>query len=50
MFWTFNMGIGMILIVAASNLDYITSRLSEIGETPHLIGEVIKGNKEVIIN
>jgi len=50
MFWTFNMGIGMILIVAAYDVDNIISGLSKLGETPHIIGNVIKGHKEVIIN
>ncbi|MDI6782874.1 MAG: phosphoribosylformylglycinamidine cyclo-ligase [bacterium] len=50
MFWTFNMGIGLVLIVSESDVDYITLELSKLGETPHIIGEVIKGHKEVIIN
>jgi phosphoribosylformylglycinamidine cyclo-ligase len=49
MFWTFNMGIGLILIVSDSEATTIITTLKKLGENPHLIGEVTKGNKEVII-
>ncbi|MCX7918987.1 MAG: phosphoribosylformylglycinamidine cyclo-ligase [bacterium] len=50
MFWTFNMGIGLILIVSETNVDFIISELTKSGETPHLIGEVKQGNRKVIIS
>jgi phosphoribosylformylglycinamidine cyclo-ligase len=50
MFWTFNMGIGMILIVADSEVKKLTTALEKLGEHPHLIGEVIKGKKEVNVS
>lgn len=37
---TFNMGIGMVLAVAPDNLDTALSTLTELGETPLLIGEL----------
>jgi phosphoribosylformylglycinamidine cyclo-ligase len=49
MFWTFNMGIGLILIVSEPDVKSFVSALEKLGEHPHLIGEVIKGKKEVVI-
>ncbi|MFB3895264.1 MAG: phosphoribosylformylglycinamidine cyclo-ligase [bacterium] len=49
MFWTFNMGIGLVLIVDKSEVKNITTALEKLGEHPHLIGEVTKGKKEVVI-
>lgn len=47
MFRTFNMGVGMIIICAAEDKDFLQNNLGECFE----IGSVIKGNKEVqIIN
>lgn len=40
MFRTFNMGIGMVLAVAAADVDDILSRLNGLGEQAWLIGEV----------
>ena len=44
---TFNMGIGMVLIVPNHNGPEIVSRLEELGETASIIGGVHKGGREV---
>lgn len=38
---TFNCGIGMVLIVGAKKVDDIMLQLAALGESPHLIGEVV---------
>lgn len=43
MFSTFNMGIGMMFIVDAENSERAVELLREAGETPFVIGEIIKG-------
>jgi phosphoribosylformylglycinamidine cyclo-ligase len=48
MFRTFNMGIGMVAVVAPDDADGLERHLDELGE-PHVrIGEVVPGNGEVI--
>lgn len=49
MYNTFNMGIGMCVIVPENEAEKAISILKEAGEEAYLIGEVISGNKEVII-
>lgn len=49
MFRTFNMGIGMILIVDARSAQRALQLLKRLGQKAWIIGEVIKGKKEVII-
>lgn len=49
MFRTFNMGIGMILVVHSEDADAIVRRLWDLGEKAYLIGEVKGGEREVII-
>ena len=49
MYNTFNMGIGMALIVSPDNVQEAIKILEQEGEKAFEIGEVIKGNKEVII-
>ncbi len=49
MYNTFNMGIGMCVIVSANEAEKAIKILNEAGEEAHLIGEVIEGNKEIII-
>ncbi len=44
MFSTFNMGIGMMFIVEASQKDRAIELLRSSGENPQLIGEIIKGD------
>ena len=49
MYNTFNMGIGMAIIVKANETQKAIDILKEQGEEAYLIGEVIQGNKEINI-
>lgn len=52
MYRTFNMGIGMVLAVASTDVDDILSRLNGLGEQAWLIGEVkglSKGQSEQVV-
>ena len=46
MFNTFNMGIGMVVAVAASQADKAVEVLEAAGEKAYIIGEVIKAEHE----
>ena len=50
MYNTFNMGIGMAIIVPKAELEIALEILKEAGETAYVIGEVVEGNKEININ
>ncbi len=51
MYNTFNMGIGMAIIVSKQDQEKALEILSQEGETACVIGEVVEGNKEIeIIN
>ncbi len=47
MFKTFNMGIGMVLVVGKTDAEKIMKKLKRLGETPYLIGSVGKGRRGV---
>jgi len=47
---TLNMGIGMVLVLARPDADKAKDILSRLGLRSHVIGRVVKGNKEVIIS
>ncbi|MBQ2835360.1 MAG: phosphoribosylformylglycinamidine cyclo-ligase [Clostridia bacterium] len=49
MYNTFNMGIGMAVIVSENEVEKAINLLKEAGEEAYLIGEVVEGNKEIII-
>ncbi|MCU0640520.1 MAG: phosphoribosylformylglycinamidine cyclo-ligase [Candidatus Margulisbacteria bacterium] len=49
MYKTFNMGIGMILVVEAKQADKLMAYLKKKKEVAYVIGEIGKGNREVII-
>ncbi len=49
MYNTFNMGIGMAVIVPENEVEKSLKILKEAGEEAYLIGEVVEGNKEIII-
>ena len=49
MFRTFNMGIGLILVVAPAQAGYIADRLARSGETCYHIGEIARGQRAVEI-
>ena len=41
MYRVFNMGIGLILVVAAENADRVIARAAELGERAYPIGEMV---------
>ena len=45
---TFNMGVGMVVIVAPDDVEALTAELDRAGETHHSIGEVTSGQGEVL--
>lgn len=47
MFTTFNMGIGLVIVVAKDQADAAVSALREAGETPYVIGKVTEGQRVV---
>ena len=49
MYRTFNMGIGMVLIVSSDEADRITAQLNAQNETVYHIGHVTEGTHEVVI-
>ena len=49
MYNTFNMGIGMAVIVPENEVEKSLEILKQAGEEAYLIGEVVEGNKEIII-
>ena len=49
MYNTFNMGIGMAVIVPENEVEKAINLLKEAGEEAYLIGSVVSGNKEIII-
>ena len=48
MFSTFNMGIGLMVIIESSEVDAVINTLEEIGEQATVIGEVIRGEGVII--
>jgi len=46
---TFNMGIGMMMVVDGENSDKVIAALDAIGEKAKVIGEIVKGDKGVIL-
>ena len=49
MYRTFNMGIGMVLIVSQNDASKVVNELKMTRYDSYLIGKVIKGNKQIII-
>ncbi len=49
MFNTFNMGVGMSIVVAKEDADKALQILKDAGEEPYIIGSVIKSDRGVII-
>lgn len=49
MYRTFNMGIGMALVVQANEVEKIQAHLAANNETAYVIGKVVEGKQEVVI-
>jgi len=49
MYRTFNMGVGMVIVCSPANAGIIESYLRDRGEACYRIGEVVTGNREVLI-
>jgi phosphoribosylformylglycinamidine cyclo-ligase len=50
MFRTFNMGIGMVLVVRQEDAVRVVERLQQLGEQPYLIGQIRAGERKVVYN
>jgi phosphoribosylformylglycinamidine cyclo-ligase len=49
MFRAFNMGIGMVVICAPSDVDEITGAVSKAGTSCYEIGKIVAGDREVVV-
>lgn len=49
MFNTFNMGVGMSVVVPANEVEKAMQILENEGEKPYIIGEIIEGNDKIIL-
>ena len=49
MFNTFNMGVGMSVVVAAEDADEALSVLKAAGEDAYVIGEIVRSDDGVVI-
>ncbi|MFA5500898.1 MAG: AIR synthase-related protein, partial [Candidatus Omnitrophota bacterium] len=49
MYRTFNMGIGMVIVVPKNDVDKSVRVLKQNGVKAYVIGSVVKGNREVVI-
>ncbi|MBR5542941.1 MAG: phosphoribosylformylglycinamidine cyclo-ligase [Oscillospiraceae bacterium] len=49
MFNTFNMGVGMSIVVSKNDVDVALSILRENGEDAYVIGEIVKSDEKVIL-
>ena len=47
MFRVFNMGIGMILIIAPENVDAVVRRFEQIKQKYYFVGNIVKGSQKV---
>jgi phosphoribosylformylglycinamidine cyclo-ligase len=45
---TFNLGIGMVLVVPADRAERVRRRLERMGERAPVIGAVVRGNRRVL--
>ena len=45
----FNMGIGFVICVSVEDVDATLSLLQNEGEKPRVIGRVVRGNRNVIL-
>ena len=49
MYRTFNMGVGMVLVVGADEADAVRAHLKENGETFYELGYVVPGTKKTVM-
>lgn len=49
MYNTYNMGIGMMLSVDAADADQTVALIEQSGQKGYIVGEIISGNKEVVL-
>ena len=49
MYRTFNMGIGMVLIIGADEVDAVRAHLQEAGDSFYELGSVVSGNKKAVM-
>ena len=49
MYRTFNMGVGMVLVVGADEADAVRAHLKENGETFYELGHVVPGTKKTVM-
>ncbi len=49
MFRTFNMGIGMALVVSARQAEAAVKRFASLGQKAWIIGDIVKGSREVVL-
>jgi len=49
MFSTFNMGVGMAIVISKEDVDKSIQLLNSLGESANIIGEIVKGQKQVIL-
>jgi phosphoribosylformylglycinamidine cyclo-ligase len=49
MFNTFNMGVGMSIVVPKEQADLALATLREAGEAAYIIGEVIRSDEGIIL-
>jgi phosphoribosylformylglycinamidine cyclo-ligase len=49
MFNTFNMGVGMAMVVAAEEADAALRTLQAAGEEAYIMGEIVKGGEGVLL-
>jgi phosphoribosylformylglycinamidine cyclo-ligase len=50
MFRAFNMGVGMVAVVASNDADSVLEHLAASGEQAWVLGEVVAGDREVILS
>ena len=50
MFRAFNMGVGMVAVAAAEEADGVVGALSAVGETAWIAGEIVPGERNVILD
>ena len=49
MFNTFNMGVGMSIVVSKKNVDTALEILRQSGEDAYIIGEIVEGEEKIIL-